>query len=103
MSEGLFAPSHEGSFVFIEAGNRGWQAVLGGTPKSGNLPPGYCGDAGATNQNWKNLRLCSDKFAYVRLTREKVRAGRATIGIQKNEKFQENANSLCTFFSASLR
>jgi len=33
---------------FTESGRRGGQSVPGGTPESGNLPPGYPRDAGAT-------------------------------------------------------
>jgi hypothetical protein len=36
-------------FRFTEPDDHGWQSVSGGTPESGNLPPGYPGDAGATN------------------------------------------------------
>ena len=32
---------------FTESDDRGWQAVPGGTPASGNLPPGCPRDAGA--------------------------------------------------------
>jgi hypothetical protein len=31
---------------FTESGGRGWQAVSGGTPESGNLPPGLSAGRG---------------------------------------------------------
>jgi len=41
---------------FTESGRRGWQSVPGGTPETGNLPPGYPQDAGATKTQRPPLR-----------------------------------------------